>query len=164
MSGNNRLVSFVLAVLLCLPAGCKHGAKKTSLKGPAEKVEIVEQHWPDGKLRLRKHVLKHPDGTAVNHGTYSRWYNNAQKEYEAVFVMGRKEGTATLWHRNGKEWTEEHYVDGKKHGARYTWDDDGRRRKEEHYFNGKPDGTWTVWDKKGRIKWQGSFDRGIPKP
>jgi len=176
-----RLALAVLTAALCLQVGCGPHTRKAPLEGPGEeekpvgkeeptergqpleKRDVVEQHWPDGQLRLRKQVLRNPDGTLVNHGTYARWYSNGHKEYEAVLVRGKKHGTTTRWHKNGRKWSEQHYVNGQKHGASYIWDENGVKRKEEHHVQGKPHGTWTTWDSKGDIKWQGSFDRGVPQ-
>lgn len=158
-----RLSITFLAVSLSCLVTCTHGGKKPLPNRPAAHVELVEQYWPDGTPRLRKEVLENPDGTPVNHGTYTRWHDNGRKEYEAIFIQGKKEGTATFWHKNGRTWTEEHYVNGRKHGPRYTWDENGTKRKEEHFFEGKPHGTWTVWNAKGRIKSQAHFDHGNPQ-
>jgi hypothetical protein len=131
--------------------------------GPGEELSIVEDHWEDGTLRLRKQVLQKADGEVVNHGRYTRWHKNGRKEYEAVFIRGRKQGVAISWHKNGRKWLVERYRDGKRHGISTTWDEEGRKRKEERFYDGQPHGTWTVWDSKGRIKWQGKFEHGKPK-
>ena len=175
------LVLATLTTGLCLQVGCGSDARKAPLEEPGkeeqpvaqkeptptgptlEKPDVVEQYWPEGQLQLRKQVLRKPDGTLVNHGTYTRWYNNGRKEYEAFLVRGKKHGTTTRWHKNGRKWSEQHYVNGQKHGASYIWDENGVKRKEEHHFHGRPHGTWTTWDGKGKIKWQGSFDRGVPQ-
>lgn len=164
MLGHLRFALVIVTALLCPLPGCRHDGGKVSLNRAAEKVEIVEEDWPDGKIRLRRQVLRNPDGTLVNHGTYARWYPDARKEYEATFVQGKKHGIATLWHKNGRKWTEEHYVHGQKHGVRRIWDENGVKRKEERHLDGKPHGVWTLWDKNGKIKWQGSFEHGKPKP
>jgi hypothetical protein len=144
------------------PLPARTGERGASSERPA--AEVIEQRWPDGTLRLRRGVLRDPDGTTVNHGRYVRWYDNGQQEYEATFIHGKKEGTTTQWHRNGQKWTEQHYVDGKRHGAGYTWDENGVKRKEEHHVHGRPDGVWTIWGKNGRIKGQSRFDDGVPQP
>ena len=175
MLNGRRQALAALTAALCVAAGCGQAAPRASrgraaekeepaaIGQPVERGEFVEQHWPDGTLRLRKQVLKNPDGTLVNHGTYTRWYDNGRKEYEASFVRGQKHGTATMWHRNGQEWRQEQYANGYRHGVSRTWDENGTLRKEERHVNGKPHGTWTTWSKNGKIKWQGSFDRGTPK-
>ena len=168
MLSRTQLAAMMSLLLLCLPAGCSQGKRNappvTEMERHAEEVETVEEHWPNGQLRLRKQVVHEPDGTLADHGTYTSWYDNGQKEYEAVFVHGKKHGVVTRWHKNGGTWMEEHYENGKKHGATFVWDEAGRKRKEENYFDGRPHGTWTVWDASGRIKWQGRFDHGNPQP
>ncbi|MEE8386221.1 MAG: hypothetical protein V3S01_09905 [Dehalococcoidia bacterium] len=160
--GRTALVILLWPILL--PTGCTDQARKTSLDGSAEGAQIVEQHWPGGRLRLRKEVLRNPDGTVVDHGRYTRWHENGAKEYETTFVRGKKHGTATRWHMNGRKWIEEHYLNGKRHGAGCSWDASGRKRKEEHHLNGRPHGTWTVWNAAGKVKSRQHFDAGTPKP
>jgi antitoxin component YwqK of YwqJK toxin-antitoxin module len=164
MISRMRLAPVFVAVMICWPVGCRHNAKQVAIEQAANQTEMVEEHWPNGGLRSRAHMLKDPDGTAVYHGAYERWYPEGQKEYEAFFIHGRKDGVATLYHKNGRKWTEEHYVDGKRHGLRIVWDGSGTKRKEENHFDGKPHGQWTVWDKHGKIKWQTMFEHGTPKP
>lgn len=159
---NTRLAVATLAALSCLPAGCTHGARPASADRPGEQVQTIEQYWPNGKLRLRKQVLKTPDGALVNHGAYTRWHDNGRKEYEGVYVDGELEGVETTWHKNGQKWIEEHYVHGQRHGASYTWDDSGVKRGETHHVYGKPAGTWTTWDAKGKIKSQQRFEADPP--
>ena len=127
---------------------------------PAGAVETVEEHWPDGRLRLRKEVYRQADGSTVNHGRYQRWYPEGQAEYECAFDHGQKHGVTTMWHRNGKVWTQDHHVHGVRHGVFRTWDDAGRLRKEEHYCEGMPCGTWTVWNAEGKVKIQVEKDAG----
>jgi hypothetical protein len=155
------------ASLLC---GCQAGNERASsssatrIAAPAApaNVRTAQEYWPDGNLRLRKDVLDRPDGTAVNHGTYTRWYPSGQKEYEATFDHGRKHGRTINWHKNGQVWMEQYYQHGQRHGPGITWDADGNNRKEENHRHGRPHGTWTVWAKDGTIKWQGYFERGEP--
>ncbi|MBU0719617.1 MAG: hypothetical protein KJ749_15340 [Planctomycetes bacterium] len=164
MSRKTILLFLLAFVGLSLPMGCAPRAERVSFEPADPKVEIVEEYWPDGALRLRKEVRRSAKGIPVNHGKYTRWHLNGKKEYEAVFVLGKKNGMATLWHENGQKWTEEHYLDGQKHGPRYLWDEAGRKLKEENFFHGKPHGTWTLWKKDGHIKWQQSFEHGKPIP
>ena len=164
MFRSRRLSITFLAVTVSCPVGCTHGGRKPTSDCPAAPVEVIEEFWPDRTPRLRKEVVRSPDGTPVNHGAYTRWHDNGRKEYEATFIHGKKEGVATLWHKNGQKWTQEHYINGRKHGPRITWDENGTKRKEEHFFEGKPHGTWTVWNDKGRIKAQNHFEHGNPRP
>ncbi|MCP3981450.1 MAG: toxin-antitoxin system YwqK family antitoxin [bacterium] len=137
---------------------------------PAEPVEskpdtrVIEENWPDGSRKLRKTVIKAPDGTVLDHGTYTKWHTNGHKEYEATYIDGKLHGTETSWHDNGERRAEAHYAHGLRHGTHRSWDTKGRLRKEENYSNDKPHGTWTIWTSGGKIKWQSSFDHGAVLP
>jgi antitoxin component YwqK of YwqJK toxin-antitoxin module len=128
---------------------------------PVENVETVEEFWPNGQLRLRKQVLRLEDGSVVDHGRFERWHDNGKKEYEAVFVQGKKEGTTVRYHKNGRKATEQEYRNGKRDGRSVTWNDAGAMVKEEHWKDGKPHGTWTVWDD-GKVKWSHTYDDDKP--
>ena len=168
MLGKTSLVSMISVFLLALPAGCRPGVRTAPLDQPADQAEepqeIVEEFWPDGKPRLHRQVLRSPDGGLVNDGTYTRWYDNGRKEYEAVYVRGQLHGVETSWHRNGQKRTEQHYDHGVRHGVRHDWDEQGRLRREEHYVKDRPHGTWTIWKPDGTVKWQARFDHGKPLP
>lgn len=141
-----RLSVLVLCTLACAAAGCRQHAAR---------VEVIEERWPDGPLRARHEVVRDADGQPVNHGLFTHWHDNGNKEYEVVFVDGHKHGVATRYHKNGRPWIEEHYVHGAKHGTCRTWDQSGALRKEEQWQHGEPHGVWTVWNQRGRIKSQG---------
>ena len=128
---------------------------------PEAPVKVVETRWPNGELRLRKQVLHLEDGTVVDHGRFERWHTNGKKEYEAVFVHGKKEGTTIRYHKNGRKAAQQEYKDGKRHGRCVSWDDSGKMVKEENWADGKPHGTWTVWQD-GKVKWSHTFDHGKP--
>ena len=153
----------VLALLPALAFGCAPHAQPTPAAQPTSRVEVVEEHWPDGQIMLRKHVLRQQDGTLVDHGSFQRWHVNGAKEYEIIFVLGEKDGTEIRYHRNGQAWTRCEYSNGKRNGASITWDDSGAMVKEEGWADGQPHGTWTVWEG-GRVKWSNTFEHGYPAP
>lgn len=119
-----------------------------------QKIEVVEQSWPIGRLRMREHIRRDAEGKPIRSGLYTRWHENGNKEYECVFVNGLKHGVETRWHRNGKMWSQATYHLGEKHGVTTVWDQNGNRRKEEMHCHGEPCGTWTVWNSKGKIRAQ----------
>ncbi|MGD8452365.1 MAG: hypothetical protein PVJ57_11150 [Phycisphaerae bacterium] len=153
---------------LILCGGCQSPERGAGVEARPEMAEppteVIEERWPDGTLRLRRGVLRLDDGQELDHGLFTRWYANGQKEFEGQFVRGKKEGITKRWHDNGRVWIEERYTHGLKQGSCFTWDPEGRLRKEERYADGLPHGTWTVWTGDGRIKWQASFDHGQPLP
>ena len=156
-------LAYVPAILCLAVSGCHAPGRTASSQPSSEKPQVIEDHWPNGKLRLRHEVLRQPDGTTVENGTYTTWFDNGVKEYEGVYVHGRLEGLATRWHRNGVKESEQYYTNGVRNGPRFMWDENGLLRKEEHFVDDKPDGVWTTWDEKGRIKAQQTYDKGVPK-
>lgn len=127
----------------------------------AQDVKQIEEYWPDGQLQLRKQVLRLDDGTTVDHGSFVRWHDNGKKEYEATFVLGKKEGTTTRFHKNGQKANEQQYKDGKRHGRCLSWDASGVLVKEENWAEGKPHGVWVIWQD-GEVKWTHTFEQGTP--
>jgi hypothetical protein len=130
----------------------------------AQKLEIVQEFWPNSRVHVRRQGYRLADGSLVNHGLYEKWYQNGVKEYEAMYQHDLLVGASRQWHDTGQLWVEEEFVNGVQHGHRYVWDRAGRKRKEEHHWFGKPDGTWHTWDKDGEIKWTNQFDKGDPTP
>jgi len=147
-----------VALTLALVVGCSNSHPATPSTEPAGPTQVVEEHWPNGRLKVRKELIASSKGGSVDHGTYERWYDNGQKEYEATFVHGQKDGPVTRWHKNGQKWVEEHYVAGQRHGVRSIWNDKGMKAKEEHYLHGKPHGTWMSWNSKGKVRSRQVFD------
>ena len=160
---NDRLFAAILTLALLLLPACTQQTQEPVPAPDKLAVEVAEEHWPNGQLRLRKEVLTRPDGTKVDHGTLTYWYGNGNKEYEAVYVEGRIQGVETQWHENGQMRTEQHYDNGLRNGPRYCWDNQGNKVKEENYRHDKPHGMWTIWRANGQIKWQQEFVDGLPK-
>lgn len=149
-----------LVVLLAVAAV---PARSPRSDAPLETPRIVEEYWPNGQLRLRKHVVVADDGSTVDDGPFERWYSEGVKEYEAVFVMGKKEGTTVRFHRNGRIASREAYRNGQRDGPSISWSPTGEKVKEEHWADGRPHGTWTVWSH-GAVEWTHTFDHGDPAP
>jgi len=155
-----------LALLPLLAASAVTGVQPVRASSdvpPRPGHEIVAQRWPDGTLRERRQVLRLADGTTVDDGPFERWYIDGTKEYEAVFVLGRKQGKTVRYHRNGRVASRDDYHDGKRNGPSVSWNEDGEKVKEEVWVDGRPHGTWTVWED-GRVAWTHTFVRGDPDP
>lgn len=131
---------------------------------PDPETRVIEEDWPDGSLKLRRNVIDAPDGSLIDHGTYTKWHTNGQKAYEATYVNGKLQGVETSWHKNGERCAEAHYDHGLRQGTLRSWDMQGRLRKEENYASDKPHGTWTIWTADGKVEWQARFDHGAVLP
>jgi antitoxin component YwqK of YwqJK toxin-antitoxin module len=153
----------ILPLVAALGAGCVQPLRAAVPDSPPGTRAVVEEHWPNGQLRLRKQVLRLEDGSTVDDGTFERWYSDGGKEYEAVFVNGKKEGTTVRYHRNGRIASREEYEDGQRNGASVSWDDAGSKVKEENWADGRPHGTWTIWQD-GKVEWTHTYVHGDPTP
>lgn len=164
---HGQLSALAIALAALLVGGCKQTPVQVTPDPPpppsTTAAEVVEEQWPNGQLRLRNHVLRGDDGALVNHGSYERWHDNGEKEYEAVFVHGKKEGVEVHYHKNGRKWTQREFRNGKRHGPSLTWDESGELVKEENWADGKPHGAWTVW-KHGEVEWRHTYEHGDPAP
>jgi len=127
-------------------------------------VEVIEQYWPNGRLRERREVLRQPDGRLVDHGRFTRWYPTGVKEYEATYRHGRLSGLEVAWHPNGRLRSCQSFYKGLRNGLRLDFDDHGRLRQRRAFLAGQPHGTWSLFDTRGRLKWQARFDHGRPLP
>ena len=154
----------LFAILLIPIAACRTGERAAPGEPLPQELETVERRWPDGKLREREHRRRASDGSSVRHGLLTRWYVNGQKEYEVVFVDGKKHGTEMRWHRNGNGWNERRFEQGLRHGPSYTWDELGTKRKEEQHAYGAPTGIWRAWNDKGELKAEKGFEDRAPAP
>ena len=155
---------YLVPVLFCPLSACRTNERAAPVERSSQEVETVERRWPGGKLKEREHRRRASDGSSVLHGLLTRWYVNGRKEYEAVFVDGKKHGTEMRWHRNGNVWNERRFEHGVRHGPSYTWDELGVKRKEERHAHGAPVGTWRAWNEKGELKAEQRFEPGAPAP
>jgi antitoxin component YwqK of YwqJK toxin-antitoxin module len=160
----SRLAKIGLGLVLTVVAGLLAlTPADTPPPSPNDGTQVVEQYWPNGRLRLRKHVLRLSDGTTVDHGTFERWHDNGNLEYTAVFDHGKKQGTTVRYHRNGQRSSLQEYRNGKRDGVSIAWNEKGEKVKEEHWADGRPDGTWTIWED-GKVQWRHVYDHGDPDP
>jgi len=129
---------------------------------PSQDARAVEEYWPGGQLKERRHVLQLPDGRVVHHGSFERWHENGKKEYEAFFDHDRKHGVTVRYHKNGRKASQQQYDEGNRHGSAMSWNASGELVKQESWLEGKPHGSWTVWED-GEVKWSREFGQGEPK-
>ncbi len=159
-----RLATLMPAILVTYPTAQNRtpvqAPPPATTTAPADALvpEVVEELWPDGRPRVRREVLRQPDGSVVEHGLYQSWYANGRKEYEGRYVQGKVDGLHRRWHPNGRPATEEHFCLGLRQGPRWVWDERGLLRKQEHFLDDRPVGLWRTWNSKGELRSQHMFD------
>ncbi|MEX0819921.1 MAG: hypothetical protein WD070_10005 [Pirellulaceae bacterium] len=121
-------------------------------------------------------------------GPASTWYPSGQQRREMTFTRGIPDGESTAWKPNGQIWAREFYRDGKQLVPVVTWHD--RQQKESEgwmvrsnftihanidWWEGTIEitrsetadedvktGKWTEWHPNGTVKFEGTFEAGVP--
>jgi len=99
---------------------------------------MVEEHWPDGTLHVRRSVVTNWRGAEINHGPLEVWYESGQQRSLGHWKNGRKHGQFVYWHENGQKKMELTNVDGRAHGRVQEWDSTGQLIRDEEWRNGRP--------------------------
>lgn len=149
---------------------------------PVGDVEVVEDHWDDGTVRVRRQVRRDGEGF-VNHGLYQRFFKTGVVQEEGPYRDGLRVGLHTVYYLSGQRKTETPYVDGREHGLRKTYValgplvreepfergllhgvvreyfTSGALQKEETFVAGRRRGPYTLYLEDGRVSETGEFDR-----
>lgn len=123
------------------------------------RIEIVKQHYPDGKVQIEREVTQDLEGNYFNHG-YWRLYGPAgQTLADGVFQYGLMEGPWSRWHPaqpeglfrlrpfnlfRGPFLSTVTFVEGKLDGVWTITDSSQRKIMEVAYRNGKRHGL-SAW-------------------
>jgi len=112
-------------------------------------IEITEETWADGKLRIREEVVIDEDGSQIRHGLSSLYWPNGRKKLEMEYYCGVKHGVRVAWYEDGQQWSEGEYVYGKDHGKWTVWFPGGAKSQEFTMEHGAWHGPHTVWNAEG---------------
>jgi formylglycine-generating enzyme required for sulfatase activity len=114
-----------------------------------------EEHYPDGTLRMTWSSCIDAEGRYLLDGTETWYFPGGGKQYEAVYVRGRRVGEETLWDQNGnRRWSWTRDADGKGVWTQY-WPGGGRRI-ESHWSGCRAEGAITHWDRAGKTVYSGT--------
>jgi hypothetical protein len=144
-----RWTAIIALQALVLLAGCRECAiehqpstdvaasQSVDETPPAGTTRLVEEHWPGGRLKLRRHVVETSDGQLVQHGPLEVWYESGTHRSVGNWANGQKHGHFTFWHENGQPKAEVDYRHGRADGTAIFWDDRGRELRRESWHNGQ---------------------------
>jgi hypothetical protein len=159
---NNPCLQFELnEAWILAPDGA--GSSDTALmKSAATRIAHVKKHqetFPNGKPRVIWSGGMADDGRFLLQGTERWFYPNGQKQYEAVYELGRKTGTETLWSPDGTiNWRWQHGQDDAKVWTQF-WPN-GRKKAESHWRGKLAEGLATCWDPNGQEVQRARFTGG----
>lgn len=96
----------------------------------------------------------------IKNGLYERWHDNGQKEYDCMYVNGKRHGLYQSWHTNGQKRSEYIYVNGLYHGLCKTWYTNGQKYMEWMYTRGQRDGLQLMWFMTGQKLEESNYVNG----
>jgi antitoxin component YwqK of YwqJK toxin-antitoxin module len=119
---------------------------------PAKLVDVrdLTEKFDDGTVRVARKVKYFSDGSTVNHGAYTEWYDEGEKFMEGSYEDGKRVGLWTFYREDGRKAKAGGYKDNLPDGTWTYWAADGSKQREENYRDGRKDGTWTTWYSNGQ--------------
>lgn len=106
-----------------------------------DRIEVLEERYADGTLKLRREVRRDKDGV-VNHGLFESWHPNGQLARKGRAVDGRWDGLVVEYWINGRPKDESEYKLGVRHGKHNAWWLEGPPKRLENYKDGKLHGKY----------------------
>jgi hypothetical protein len=126
-----------LLALGLLAWGVLTGCSERLPQSGAFELEVVEEHWPDGTLHVRRTAITTGDGSRLNHGPLSVWYETGELRSEGHWRHGQKHGHFVFWHKNGQKAKEFTWSKGLGNGLFISWDDQGNELRRESWRDGQ---------------------------
>ena len=109
----------------------------SSVQFPRSEIEVVQERYSNGKVKIERETTLDDKGNYVNHGTMKAWDVNGKLVVEGNFNMGK---------RNGK-WTCQYSRDTAKHLRRYPYNQfKAPFVAEVNYVDGTLQSEWTIFD------------------
>lgn len=127
-----------------------------------EKLEVLEERWPDGKLKSQRHAKRDKNGDVIPHGPARAWYEDSQLKAQGEYVNGLRKGLWTYWHPNGQKSGEGQMADDRLQGPWTYWHPNGQRKAERHWVDDLQHGPNTAWYENGQKAEVGYFVEGKP--
>ena len=123
------------------------------------KVTIYEEKYPSGKLKTKWSGGIGDNGRFLLHGVEVFYYENGQKQHQAIYNLGRKIGAETYWAADGtKKWNWV-YHSGKTAIWTQYWPNE-EKKSQSTWRNFKCNGPATLWDRDGNVISKVNFVNG----
>ena len=151
------LASALACACLCI-GGCRTPDSPTP---PPSPVHEIVKHFDNGQVRLRYFAYTNAVGREVEHGVYTSYWENGQKQHEAHFICGMQEGEEVYWHENGRQATAGSYRQDKADGVRKDWYGNGQLADICRYKDGKQIGEFQAWHSNGCNEIYMHFQNGL---
>ncbi len=100
-------------------------------------VELIQERYPNGNIRVQRYVTLDPDGNYVNHGAFVQYSQAGKKTGAGEFYLGRHHGTWVRWYEANE---------GSLLGTTVHKQFQQPFVSEVQLHDGELHGTWTVYD------------------
>src|SRR5436190_15676078 len=113
-------------------------------------VKPVEEHWPNGALKLHREMAEDLRGRVVANGVETLYAADGTKQSETTYHLGVKEGPWREFFGNGKVRIEGNFRRGQKEGVETRYSESGEKSAEINFHDGLLEGKRFDWN--GRQK------------
>jgi len=151
------------------------GVGESANGGLTDRVEVILQRYPDGKVQIKRHVVQDEEGNYLSHGPWQLFNRQGQVLAEGSFEFGLMEGSWQRWHAAQASQlladapfprfsppflSVAEFRQGKLHGSWTIKDRLGRTVLTIPYDNGQRHGTAVWYWPTGEKMRQITFNRG----
>jgi len=133
---------------------------KQAAVSAADHIEVGEERWDNGNLKIREEMKLDEEGEWILHGKTQTFWENGAKKLEMNYVNGIPHGPKLAWFPDGRPHSSGEYVDGKEHGTWIGYYADGKKQAEWQMNHGAFDGLETRWYPTGLKSMQGKWVKG----
>mgnify|MGYP001058601010 FL=1 len=153
------------------------GNSAEPLEPLGRQTEIIRERYPDGKIRIERHVTQDENRNYLNHGPWTMWDRQGNIVAQGKYHFGRQDGQ---WVRRyfvprdsllQQPWLQGferpvtsviNFVDGQLHGPWTIVDARGRPVATWNFENGQLHGPATWWFANGQKMRIANYVRGVP--
>lgn len=100
----------------------------------------IKSFYISGELRSKEYVryIDEKDSNLdIRDGLFVKYYKNGNKEFEVLFVEGKKEGLQTAWYKTGELQAESYFINDLAHGIHTYFYKSGQIKIKSNFKNGK---------------------------
>ena len=139
--------------------------------------EVVQERYPNGKVKVERQVTLDADGNYVNHGSWRMWNTSEHVIAEGHYDMGRRVGTWTRWFGRGEApilgqfpfnrfkpplVSVATFSDDKLDGEWLIVDAEQKKCLQISFSEGKRHGPVISWLPNGKTYQQAAYNYGVP--
>ncbi|NUQ65496.1 MAG: hypothetical protein HUU20_23760 [Pirellulales bacterium] len=157
-------------------AASEDAGKTVTVADPKAAVEVVQERYPSGKMKVRREVTLDSNGSYILHGEWSMWNEMGNQIATGKYRNNQRQGRWTRSHSGSdcelfsempyKEFTapfisQADFEDGRLHGKWTISDSQGRKISEAEYAKGVLHGLYTLYYPSGQVMREAVFRNGL---